>query len=540
RSLQSVKWLAGLLLSTGPFLVSPIVARAQVSAGEIVGTVTDPSGAVLPGVQIEATHLATNQKFSTTVTAIGNYLLSAIPVGDYRVLAQQTGFKASVTETSVFTGRTTTVNIQMVLGALSDQVTVKADTAPLLQTTSAEVSTVLERNVIMDLPVMLNDTSANASGRRQIEQFEFLTPGVTGSPFSKSFNGSPDLSQEAIVDGVPIGNGGGTPGFIAQWTPPYESVQEFKVSSSLYPASEGRGFGITNFTMKSGTNEFHGDAFYIVNNDKFNARGFFAAERPAIRQNNFGFTIGGPIKKNKTFFFGSFERYILRTGAASRGLVTLPSIPFRSGDFSQLTDPSTGQLIPIYDPATTRDDGAGGFTRDPFPGNKIPSARFSVIAQRVIGLLPTPDYPGIVNNWIDRSESPLFDRVWSLKIDHNFNDKHRVNFSIWDPYSPINPHGPLGRGQLLDSGDWPNLSNGRCLRFNYEWTPKPNLINHFAFGWSLTGGPRLADVHKGSKILQVPGVDPNAPGFTSFNIPGMPEFGDSDQQPSIPQANHST
>jgi len=540
RSLQSVKWLAGLLLSTGPFLVSPIVARAQVSAGEIVGTVTDPSGAVLPGVQIEATHLATNQKFSTTVTAIGNYLLSAIPVGDYRVLAQQTGFKASVTETSVFTGRTTTVNIQMVLGALSDQVTVKADTAPLLQTTSAEVSTVLERNVIMDLPVMLNDTSANASGRRQIEQFEFLTPGVTGSPFSKSFNGSPDLSQEAIVDGVPIGNGGGTPGFIAQWTPPYESVQEFKVSSSLYPASEGRGFGITNFTMKSGTNEFHGDAFYIVNNDKFNARGFFAAERPAIRQNNFGFTIGGPIKKNKTFFFGSFERYILRTGAASRGLVTLPSIPFRSGDFSQLTDPSTGQLIPIYDPATTRDDGAGGFTRDPFPGNKIPSARFSVIAQRVIGLLPTPDYPGIVNNWIDRSESPLFDRVWSLKIDHNFNDKHRVNFSIWDPYSPINPHGPLGRGQLLDSGDWPNLSNGRCLRFNYEWTPKPNLINHFAFGWSLTGGPRLADVHKGSKILQVPGVDPNAPGFTSFNIPGMPEFGDSDQQPSIPQANYST
>src|SRR5438552_8729092 len=124
RSLQSVKWLAGLLLSTGPFLVSPIVARAQVSAGEIVGTVTDPSGAVLPGVHIEATHLATNQKFSTTVTSVGNYLLSAVPSRDYRVLAQQTGFKAFATDTSVFTGRATTLNIQKVLGEITEQVTV--------------------------------------------------------------------------------------------------------------------------------------------------------------------------------------------------------------------------------------------------------------------------------------------------------------------------------------------------------------------------------------------------------------------------------
>jgi len=512
-----------------------------VSAGEIVGTVTDPSGAVLPGVRIEATHLATNQKFSTTVTSVGNYLLSAVPIGDYRVLAQQTGFKASVTETSVFTGRTTTVNIQMVLGALSEQVTVKAGSAPLLQTTNAEVSTVLERNVIMDLPVMLSQPGSNGSGRRQIEQFEFLTPGVTGSQFSKSFNGTPDMSQEAVIDGVPLGNGGAVPGFITQWTPPYEAVEEFKVSSSLYPAGEGRGFGLTNFTMKSGTNAFHGDAFYIVNNDKFNARSFFAPTRSIIRQNNYGFTLGGPIKKNRTFFYGAYEEYRLRTGASSRGLVTIPSLPFRSGDFSQLTDPSTGQLIPIYDPATTRDDGAGGFTRDPFPGNMIPSARFSAIAQRVIGLLPTPDYSGIVNNWIDRSYGPVNDRVWSIKIDHNFNDKHRVNFSIWVAGAPaLTGHGSLGDGTLLDSSDWPNESSGSGIRFNYEWVPKPNLINHFAFGFSSTGGPRDADVHQGNKTLQVPGVDPNAPGFTSFYIPGMPEFGDSDQQPSSPQRAHST
>src|ERR1700730_1792460 len=134
RNFPSVSVLAGFLQFVAPFLISPTATWAQVSAGEIVGTVTDPSGAVLPGVRIEATHLATNQKFSTTVTAIGNYLLSAVPIGDYRVLAEQAGFKTSVTETSVFTGRTTTVNIQMVLGALSDQVTVKADTAPLLQT----------------------------------------------------------------------------------------------------------------------------------------------------------------------------------------------------------------------------------------------------------------------------------------------------------------------------------------------------------------------------------------------------------------------
>ncbi len=539
KSRLFISVLAGILLLAGLFWTSPTAAWAQISAGEIVGTVTDPSGAVLPGVRIEATHLATNQKFSTTVTSVGNYLLSAVPIGDYRVLAQQTGFKAFVTETSVFTGRTTTVNIQMVLGEISEQVTVKADTAPLLQTTSAEVSTVVERNVIMDLPIMLNEPGSNSSGRRQIEQFEFLTPGVTGSQFSKSFNGSPDMAQEAVIDGVPLGNGGAVPGFIGQWTPPYEAVEEFKVSSSLYPAGEGRGFGLTNFTMKSGTNAFHGDAFYIVNNDKFNARGFFAAERPIVRQNNFGFTVGGPIKKNKTFFYGAYEEYRLRA-PFSRGLVTIPSLPFRSGDFSQLKDPSTGQLIPIYDPATTRPDGAGGFTRDPFPGNVIPSTRFSAIAQRVIGLMPTPDSPGIVNNYLDRSYGPVNDRVWSIKVDHNFNDRHRVNASYWKAGAPaITGHGPLGAGTLLDSSDWPNESSGWGLRFNYEWIPKPNLINHFAFGISSTGGPRDADVHQGNKILQVPGVDPNAPGFTSFYIPGMPEFGDSDQQPSSPQRAHS-
>lgn len=531
--------IAGFLLFAGAFSISPTVSWAQVSAGEIGGTVTDPSGAVLPGVQVEATHLATNQKFSTTVTPTGTYVLTAVPVGDYHVLAQQTGFKASVTETSVFTGRTTTLNIQMVLGALSEQVTVKADTAPLLQTTSAEVSTVVERNVIMDLPVALVPGAAAGSGRRQIEQFQFLTPGVTGDQFSKSFNGSPDLSQEAIIDGVPLGNPA-TPGYMVQWTPPYEAVEEFKVSSSLYPAEFGRGFGVTNFTLKSGGNAFHGDAFYIVNNEKFNARGFFAPSRPIVKQNNFGFTLGGPIKKNKTFFYGAFEKYILRSGAASRGLVTIPSLPFRSGDFSQLIDPSTGQLIPIYDPATTRDDGAGGFTRDPFPGNMIPSQRFSVIAQRVVGLLPAPDYSGIINNWIDRSSTPLDDRDWSLKIDHNFNDRHRAYFSIWYTNMPAWAYGPLGKGQPLDYGDWQSPGLGEGIRFNYEWVPRPSLINHFAFGFSSTGGPRDADTHKGNKILQIPGVDPNATGFASFYIPGMPEFGDSDQQPSAPQRCYST
>jgi hypothetical protein len=425
----------------------------------------------------------------------------------------------------------------MVLGALTDKITVKADTAPLLQTTNAEVSTVVEQRAYIDLPVMLSQPGGNSSGRRQIEQLEFLTPGVTGAQFSKSFNGSPDFAQEAVIDGAALGNGQGTPGFIGQWTPPYEAVEEFKVSNTLYPASEGRGFGLTNFTLKSGTNAFHGDAFEILNNDKVNARGFFAAERPIIRQNNFGFTVGGPIKKNKTFFFGAFEKYILRSGPASRGLDTIPSISFRSGDLSQLKDPSTGQLIPIYDPATTRPDGSGGFTRDAFPGNIIPSSRFSAVAQRVIGLLPQPDFPGIVNNWIDRSSSPLDDRDWSLKIDHNFNDRNRAYFSMWYTWNPCSPYcnTALGKGQLLDSGDWPNLGNGEGVRFNYEWVPKPNLINHFAFGFSSTGGPRLADTHKGNQTLQVPGVDPNAPGFTAFYIPGMPEFGDSDQQPSSPQ-----
>ncbi len=121
KSFRSIGLLAGFLLLASLFLVPPTVTWAQLSAGEIVGTVTDPSGAVLPGVQIEATHLATGQRFSTTVTAVGNFLLSAVPNGDYRILAKRTGFQVSVTETSVFTCRTKTVNVQQVLGTSTGQ-----------------------------------------------------------------------------------------------------------------------------------------------------------------------------------------------------------------------------------------------------------------------------------------------------------------------------------------------------------------------------------------------------------------------------------
>jgi hypothetical protein len=173
--------------------------------------------------------------------------------------------------------------------------------------------------------------TTGATGRRQIENFIFLTPGVTGTQWSKSINGSPGFSQEVLIDGVDMQNIG-APGFIAEASPPYESVQEFKVQNTLYPAEYGGGFGVMNFTLKSGTNQFHGDLFEFLRNDKFDSRGFFAGSKSMLRQNEFGGTFGGPLLlpklyngKDKTFFFVSYSGFRLRGGIAAGNLQTLPT-----------------------------------------------------------------------------------------------------------------------------------------------------------------------------------------------------------------------
>ena len=208
---------------------------------------------------------------------------------------------------------------------------------------------------MLDLPISLGGAAtAGASGRRQIQNFIYLTPGVTGDQWGTSINGSPGMSAEILMDGGDMQNIG-APGFIAEMAPPYEAVSEFKVQNTLYPAQYGAGYGVMNFTMKSGTNNFHGDLFEFLRNDALDANGFFHGEQNPLRQNEFGATIGGPVilpgynGKDRAHFFFAWSSFRLRGGLPRPGLLTLPTLQERNGDFSDYP-------FPIYDPATTKPD----------------------------------------------------------------------------------------------------------------------------------------------------------------------------------------
>jgi hypothetical protein len=406
-------------------------------------------------------------------------------------------------------------------------------------TDSAETGAVLERATIMDLPLSLGAAGAVASsGRRQIENFMFFTPGVTGNQFSKTINGSAPLMQEVIIDGT--AHDSDVPGFIAQTSPPYEAVEEFKVSTGDYPPEYGRGFGVEVFTMKSGTNHYHGDVYEFIRNNDLDARGFFIPTNSPLRQNEFGGTLGGPIRKDKTFFFGAYSGFWLGGGILG-GYTTVPTSAFRLGDFRQYIDPNTLQMIPIYDPATTAPDGLGSFTRQQISCNGelnvICPNRLSAVAKRVMGLLPPPISQAITGNYINQSISPTHDQDWSGKVDNRFNDKNNLSVSYWwaTVYAPY--FAELGKGQPLDPGaNEPYRGGG--VRGNWDMVIDPHLLNHFAFGWSYTNPVRdPANNTDGNALLQIPGIPQNIPGFPAFYISGYPEYGNSDQQPNDPSAN---
>ena len=473
----------------------------------------------------------------------GEYSIRGLTPGVYRLIAEKPGFHKYVQENvAVLTATVTTLDIKLSVGAVNESITVTT-AGVTLQTTSPEVSTNLERRAILDLPIQVGGSGATtaASGRRQPENFIFLTPGVGGIPWSKNINGSPDFSQEVLYDGISA-QLAVTPGFLAQTSPPYEAVEEFKVQNSLFPAEYGRGFGVINFTLRSGSNQYHGGLFEFFRNDKLDSRPFFAAARPRVRYNEYGGSFGGPIwipklyrGHDKTFF--NFNYTGLRNQPAPNGsFVSLPTDAFKQGDFSAYRD-GAGALIPIFDPATTGPDGA----RTPFAGNLIPASRFSAVAKNVLPLVPQPDFSGYFNNFLNRTANPIKDYSWSLKLDHVITSNQRVSVAMWrastytPSYSPLGPSTPIGFWGY-------NPVTGYAFRASYDQSIRPNLLHHFGFGYTASNPIRQLDSRHGNEIYKLPGVAADSPGFPVFNVNntyGNLALGNSDQQPNDPSQNRN-
>lgn len=507
-------------------------AYPQISQGQILGTIRDTSGAAVPRASVMSINLQTGEKATTVSNGEGYYVISALPVGTYTVTATLKGFQTSArTPVIVSTAVTTTVDLVLQPGSVTQTVTVHAASSQV-QTSTAQLSTVVQDSVAMDLPLQLSTTGTDASGRRQLDNFIFLTPGVTGTPFSKSFNGSSTFVQELVIDG---GNSGAssTPGLLRGYSPPFEAVNEFNIQNTTYPAEYTRGFGVMNFSLKSGTDQLHGDAFDYFRNTVLDARPFFSSFVPITKQNEYGFTVGGPIVipklyngRDKTFFFGAYTGFQLRGGAPFASYVTIPTAAMKAGDFSQLL--SSG--IQIYNPATTRADGAGGFTRTAFANNMIPTSMFDPSATKLLQYLPKPDFNQPFNNFLSRVANPTSDNAFSIKLDHTLSDKERVAFSYYWDWTKYDNHYPVPGP--LDAG-WQVHLPGGGFRLNHYYTFSPDLLNTVTVGY--TNNTLIRSLYTnivGNSVLGIPNLQ-SVPGFPCMNITGIASLGDGCEGPLV-------
>ena len=456
------------------FLSLCTVMFAQTERGTIRGTVTDTSGATISDAAVSATNDATGVVTETVTTAAGIYQIPQVRPGTYTVRAEFSGFKTFVRENvRVGAGAIVPLDLSMEVGDVTESVTISA-AAITLKTESTEVSTDVNPKSFVELPLQV----LGGSGRA-VEAFIFLAPGTSGSTFDAHINGSQTLTKEIQMDGMSMTTAevGGDPRVLLL---PPEAVQEFSLLTNNYPAEYGNsGGGVERLVVRSGGNEFHGNGYEFLRNDKMDASGFFAANRSIQRRNEYGVSVGGPIIKNRTFFFTNWHWYKFRAGATNQtGSVPTPTM--KRGDFSELI--AAGEGV-IYDPATTRQVGSG-FVRDPFPGNVIPNSRHSSISTKIWALVPDPDQPGLFNNFFAAGNRGNNNRNTTTKLDHNITDSHRL--SMMYTFGKNQDLGPFSvlPGPITDARSGvrgPVANNGRI---NYDWVIGPTMLFHMGAGIS--------------------------------------------------------
>ncbi len=412
------------------------LALAQSPTATITGIVRDPQGAVIPGVEVAATSVATRQKTVHATNENGLFSLRQLPIGQYVVEAEKTGFRRFVRRGLVLTtGQNLELDIHLEVGVVSESITVSG-TATLLETRTSDVSQLVEAKAVEDLPL---------GDRRSLNLVQMTGAVVfigydSGQKPNFSLAGSRQQSQMFWIDG---GTGQNMRLGVGQvdLDPPVETVAEVKIMANSYPAEYGgSNGGVIVATTKSGTNDLHGSAFEYLRNEKLDAANFFAPiqdgrkQKAPLRYNVFGGTIGGPVwlpklyrGKDKTFFFFAYEGSRRRDGAIRT--LTVPTAPQRSGDFSQTTN-AAGALIPVYDPDPTQNVG-GRLTRTQFPGNRIPAARLDAVAVKLTPFYPlpnrTPDSSAGANNFRANYVNGLTRGNFTAKVDHNFGSRDRIS-----------------------------------------------------------------------------------------------------------------
>ncbi|MEZ5356823.1 MAG: carboxypeptidase-like regulatory domain-containing protein, partial [Bryobacteraceae bacterium] len=366
-------------LSAKTLVALALSAFSLLAQTRLTGTVTDDSGAVVVGATVTARNVETGIATTAETTVTGVYTISFLNPGRYELLCEMSGFKKfSRTGLVLDTGTASTVDIKLQIGQLTETVSVEAS-APLLESESSSVGQLIENKFILNMPIQ---TRRSASLVRLMGNISYRSEDGGEAVPKFSMAGGRSQNQMWALDGgvtqnMAIG--------VAQLSlnPPNEALQEFKAISNNYSAELGRtGGGYITMTTKSGTNQFHGSAYEWLRNDKLNARTFFARDKAPLRYNIFGASIGGPVIKNKTFFFYNFEGGRRRTGVTVTRNVPNPGEA--NGDFSNRANFS------LLDPATRVGTGAA----QPFPNNIIPQSRLDPIGKAIAGFYPAANVAG--------------------------------------------------------------------------------------------------------------------------------------------------
>ncbi len=411
------------LLALVAFTLQAGSARAQVEQGAITGRVFDEGGGVVPGASVKVTESGTGTVRDTLTNAEGHYTVPYLSVGTYEVAATLSGFSgARVTGVAIRVGLTATVDLVLKAGPVQAEVTVTAN-AVQLELQSQSVGTVITGRQMIELPLVgRNPYSLVTLAPGVVERGNAGDRGSAGT--GPLINGARSNSTGVLLDGAEQRNSTTND---LNYSPPLESVQEFKVVTNGLSAEFGRtGGGIITAATRSGTNAFHGSGYGYIRNDRFNAnswtnkRNHVARGKEDIKQ--VGFTLGGPIERNRTFFFVNVERS--RSVVPDNLIRTVPTLLQRAGDFSQ-TRTSAGQLIVLYDPLTTRPNPAGGFMRDPFPGNVIPPGRIDPIAKALLEYYPLPTNGNPTQNFVAERSRTSTVLPLVFRVDHNAG-RHRL------------------------------------------------------------------------------------------------------------------
>jgi hypothetical protein len=456
-----------------------VPAQAQSFTGNIVGTVKNTNGEVIPNAEITITQTQTNKVFNLTANEEGYYSSPPLTVGDYRVEAKTPGFRRVVQSgITLQVQQTAVVDFTLEVGAVTEEVQVTAQPPPL-ETSTSTVGKVVNNRSILELPL----------NTRNVYSLIFLTPGVAGSVGNAyneqnySINGARQRAMDTLIDGVtasfPTVNGGSGISVF----PSVDAIQEFKVQGANYAAEFGRAQGsVTNVVFKSGGNQFHGSAYEFLRNSVFDANNFFdnrrGQELGSFKRSQFGGHVTGPIKREKAFFMASYEG--LRARNFATRVFSVPTLEQRRGDFSKTFNQS-GALIRIFNPFTTRAQGSG-FVRDQFAENKIPTNLLDPVALNILKYFPLPNQPGDANtnanNYAASGSAATNLDNYDGRVDYRFSERQTVFVRYSHRYTEDVP--------LKSFPEELTIAEGRIIQENHARNVVAEYTNTFSATSILT------------------------------------------------------